>query len=358
MVAAAELGALAVVDAFAVGQEPGLVQAAGNGVDLEAERGHGEGVDNVGADHLHVDDSADRDDHLVVDRKQPRLRRRVGALGVGKHQRIELEFAVVGIGIGPVPLAPGRLDGDRLLRVVVGDRARRIVLGEQKRERRYSDTDEDQDRQHRPDDLDKGVVAGLRRHRIALGVELTITTMRSARTKTTISATTMSRPSLKLWIISMIGEPAGCSVISQGCGCVTSRGSGCADAGPASAMRTRPPSKTKVPGHENACFKLPSLHPAGKVRLRFQDPSTDPPGPAATAGFPMSCESLATQTTSRFCSQRTMFVPDAANRAPRRPNSGRNPADFPGSGIGAGCARRDSPWSYRSLARVPGTCRP
>ena len=77
---AAELRALAVVDALALDPEPGLVEPAGDGVDLDAERRHREGVDDVGADHLHADDGADRHDHLVVDGEQARLVGRIGAL--------------------------------------------------------------------------------------------------------------------------------------------------------------------------------------------------------------------------------------------------------------------------------------
>src|SRR5918911_1247921 len=47
MSVAAQLGALAVVDALALGLEPHLVQAAWNRIDLEAERRHGPGVNDV-----------------------------------------------------------------------------------------------------------------------------------------------------------------------------------------------------------------------------------------------------------------------------------------------------------------------
>ena len=59
---------------------------------------------------------------------------------------------------------------------------------------------------------------------------------------------------------------------------------GCADAG---RQASAPPSTTKAPGHENSCFKLPSL-PRRHGPSRASDPSTDPPGPAATARFRMS----------------------------------------------------------------------
>jgi hypothetical protein len=44
---AAQLGALAVVDALLVGPEPGLVDDAGDRVDLAAEAGDPPGVDDV-----------------------------------------------------------------------------------------------------------------------------------------------------------------------------------------------------------------------------------------------------------------------------------------------------------------------
>ena len=60
---------------------------------------------------------------------------------------------------------------------------------------------------------------GLRR-----ALKRTITMTSSARTKSMIASTTISSPSLKLWIIPMIGEPAGCRLISHGCGWVASAG--------------------------------------------------------------------------------------------------------------------------------------
>ena len=70
---AAQLRALAVVDALALGLEPGLVEPPRHGVDLDAEGRHGEGVQHVRRGHLHLDHLVDRHDHLVVGRKQARL---------------------------------------------------------------------------------------------------------------------------------------------------------------------------------------------------------------------------------------------------------------------------------------------
>src|SRR5213593_500126 len=53
VILAAQLRALAVVDAFARRLEPGLVDPARDGVDLDAERGHREGVDYFVTDGEH-----------------------------------------------------------------------------------------------------------------------------------------------------------------------------------------------------------------------------------------------------------------------------------------------------------------
>ena len=70
---AAQFGALAVELAFAVGVEPGLVDLAGNGVDLHAEGGDRPGVDHVGAGGDDAHGLVDRHDDVVVGAEQPRL---------------------------------------------------------------------------------------------------------------------------------------------------------------------------------------------------------------------------------------------------------------------------------------------
>ncbi len=106
MAVAAQLRALAVVDALALGLEPGLVEPPRHGVDLDAEGRHGEGVQHVRRGHLHLDHLVDRHDHLVVGGKQARLAR-LQILGVD-HVRIEAEAAaLVGrVLVGPVPGVP------------------------------------------------------------------------------------------------------------------------------------------------------------------------------------------------------------------------------------------------------------
>ena len=81
-----------------------------------------------------------------------------------QHQRVELELAVVRIGVGPVPLLAGRLDGQ------VGRRG--VELVEQEAERRDRDRHQDQHRHHRPGHLEQRVVGGPRRRRIGARVEL------------------------------------------------------------------------------------------------------------------------------------------------------------------------------------------
>ncbi len=77
----------------------------GTGVDLHAERRHGEGVDDVGAGDLHADHLVHRHDNLVIDGEQARL-----SLCRATISEIELELAVVRIGVGPEPLLAGGLD--------------------------------------------------------------------------------------------------------------------------------------------------------------------------------------------------------------------------------------------------------
>ena len=86
-----------------------------------------------------------------------------GFLSCGQ-QRIEFELAVIGIGVAPVPLLAGRLDGE----VGLGN----VELQEQQPERRHRDGDQDQHRNQGPGDFDQGVVGGLGGDRVGLGVEL------------------------------------------------------------------------------------------------------------------------------------------------------------------------------------------
>ena len=146
---------------FAGRLEPGLVEAAGNGVDLDAERRHGEGMDHVGAGDQHVHDLVHRHDHFVVDGEQARL---AGLeILVGDHQRVEFEIAVIRIVVAPVPLLAGRLHGQ------VG--LRHVELEEQQPERRHRDRHQDDDRNDRPDHLEQRVVGGARRRRIGARIE-------------------------------------------------------------------------------------------------------------------------------------------------------------------------------------------
>jgi hypothetical protein len=156
---AAQLRALAVVGADLLGLEPLLLQAARDGVHLEAEGRQGEGVDHVGAGGLHAD-------HLV-----DRHHQRGGggeaeghALGLGflfrQQARDLLGDLLVRVLVAPVPLIAGGLHRH----VGLGH----VVVGEQKLEREDGDAHQDQDGEGRPDDLDRGVVGELRGDRIGL----------------------------------------------------------------------------------------------------------------------------------------------------------------------------------------------
>src|ERR1700681_3936465 len=65
MIAAAQFRALTVEHPLDGGLEPGLVEAAGNGVDFDTEGRHREGMDDAVAGHLHTHDLVHRHHHLV-----------------------------------------------------------------------------------------------------------------------------------------------------------------------------------------------------------------------------------------------------------------------------------------------------
>ena len=105
--AAAELGALALVDAEAVRLEPGLVRVAGDRVELAAELGDPPRVrDVLGAD-VEGHRGVDGDDHLLV--------------GVGVVLRVGV---AVGVGVAPEVLLAVDVDVQRL-----AARRRRLVGG-------------------------------------------------------------------------------------------------------------------------------------------------------------------------------------------------------------------------------------
>src|SRR5579885_580825 len=133
VVLAAQLGALAAIDAGIVDHRPGVVDDAGNGVLLDAERRHPPGVDDVVAG----DDEAD--------------------LGVGRHHQRMIDVEQIRR-LAVVLDLPRIEPGAELAGHVAHDPGRRI-----------GEADQDQDRHHGPDDLDLGVVAPGRGDR-ALGL--------------------------------------------------------------------------------------------------------------------------------------------------------------------------------------------
>ncbi len=109
---AAQFRALAVIDAGFVGIdiEPAFVDAARHGVVLDAEAGHGPGVDDVGRGDLDADVLADRHDDFVVGLQQAQLARL--QIRRRNHVGVEGEVAIVRIFIRPVPLVPDGTDGE------------------------------------------------------------------------------------------------------------------------------------------------------------------------------------------------------------------------------------------------------
>src|SRR4051794_22810119 len=98
MVLAAELGTLAVEQAFALGLEPGLVETARNGIDLDAEGRHCESVNDIGrgGGHENANRLVDRQNQLVVDGQKTRIDRLVFLAGgcavlILQEERIEGE---------------------------------------------------------------------------------------------------------------------------------------------------------------------------------------------------------------------------------------------------------------------------
>ena len=159
VVGPADLVALAVEGALAVRPEPGLQRPAGDGVLLHAERGDEEAVDHVLARGQHADVAADRDDEGLVHREPVQrlslLRRDLFRL---QRAAVEGEAALVRVGVVPVPLPA--LHVDRHVRF-----ARPVLVVDQP-EGRDGDDQQEQHRQHRPGDLQHGVVAGAGRRRI------------------------------------------------------------------------------------------------------------------------------------------------------------------------------------------------
>src|SRR5262249_47190835 len=103
---AAPFRALTIIEALRCGREPRPVDAAGNGIDLDAERWHREGMYDVRAGGDHAYSLVHRHHHLVIHREQSRLV--LLALTLFEHQRIEFESAVVRVAVAPEPLFAGR----------------------------------------------------------------------------------------------------------------------------------------------------------------------------------------------------------------------------------------------------------
>ena len=73
MLLAAQLGALAAIDADLVSPEPGVPNESRNRVLFDADRGNPPRVDDVAGGHEHADFRVDRDDQRIVDFEQVML---------------------------------------------------------------------------------------------------------------------------------------------------------------------------------------------------------------------------------------------------------------------------------------------
>ena len=162
MVGAADLVALPVEDSDPISLEPGLQRAPWNRVFLHAERGHEKAVDHILPDGHDPHGCSHRDHQRLIDRQVPHLPR----LQVSGRDRpaVEGEITVIGVAVVPVPLPSLDVDGQ------IG--VPRPVLIIDQPEGRDRDTQQDQDRHHRPGHFQDGVVAGARRVRIGPGAEL------------------------------------------------------------------------------------------------------------------------------------------------------------------------------------------
>ena len=162
MAGAAELGALAVIGALALGLEPELVQAAGDRVDLEAKDGIAQECSTSAAvtwiftilftgTTMSLSVPSSLGCFSFVD------------IGVEGEAAAILDRRVL---VGPVPGMADHLDDD------VGLRIRE--LGAEQAERGDGDRHQDQHRDDRPGHFDHGVVRGLRGDRLAFALNLKI----------------------------------------------------------------------------------------------------------------------------------------------------------------------------------------
>ncbi len=123
--------ALAVIDSLSLGQEPGLVEAARDGVDLDAEGRQREGMDHVLAEVTCMRTTVPTGTTTSLSTASRRGWRRRFSGRAGRRSACcrSRSRRLVGIFIGPVPLVAGDLDGHVGLRNVEleDEQARRTV---------------------------------------------------------------------------------------------------------------------------------------------------------------------------------------------------------------------------------------
>ena len=161
---------MAEIDALFLGLEPKLAQAAGNSILFHAKGGNGPAVDHVRTCQLHHDNLVDRNnDRCVGGQKEfilaiarfDQLCLDLGAHAVfttggrcADHVAVKAEI-MVGIFIAPVPLIAGHLD----MNFAIGN----FLLLEQNGKRKRPDEHQDDNRNDRPGDFDRGIVRECRR---------------------------------------------------------------------------------------------------------------------------------------------------------------------------------------------------
>ncbi|MDT4835246.1 hypothetical protein FQZ97_689050 [compost metagenome] len=118
MILAAELGALAVIQAFLVSFEPGLIDTTRYGIHFHAESRNSPGMDHVGSCYQKTHCLTNRHDDFIIDSQKTRITSAVFLAGsctvrILENERIKADRRFGLIFVTPVPLIAGSLDRQR-----------------------------------------------------------------------------------------------------------------------------------------------------------------------------------------------------------------------------------------------------